>query len=75
MKMERTECSETSAYKIQAPGNYPEENIQGSLIFYLIEESRRKDLEAIIGTFSLICMEHRAGMGNLRNRFSLKRRD
>ena len=23
-----TECSETSAYKIQAPGNYPEENIQ-----------------------------------------------
>jgi hypothetical protein len=26
--MEQTECSETSAYKIQAPGNYPEENIQ-----------------------------------------------
>jgi hypothetical protein len=23
-----TECSETSAYKIQAPGNYPEESIQ-----------------------------------------------
>jgi hypothetical protein len=23
-----TECSETSAYKIQKPGNYPEENIQ-----------------------------------------------
>jgi len=28
MKMEQTECSETSAYKIQALGNYPEENIQ-----------------------------------------------
>jgi hypothetical protein len=28
MKMERTELSETSAYKIQTPGNYPEENIQ-----------------------------------------------
>jgi len=28
MKMEQTECSETSAYKIQAPGNYPEGNIQ-----------------------------------------------
>jgi hypothetical protein len=28
MKMEQTECSETSAYKIQIPGNYPEENIQ-----------------------------------------------
>jgi len=23
-----TECSETSAYKIQTPGNYPEGNVQ-----------------------------------------------
>jgi hypothetical protein len=28
MKMEQTECFETSAYKIQTPGNHPEENIQ-----------------------------------------------
>jgi len=28
MKMEQTECSETSAYKLQAPGNYPKESIQ-----------------------------------------------
>jgi hypothetical protein len=28
MKMEQTECSETSAYKIHTPGNYPEENVQ-----------------------------------------------
>jgi len=28
MKMEQTECSETSAYKIQTPGNYPQENKQ-----------------------------------------------
>jgi hypothetical protein len=28
MKMELIECSETSAYKIQTPGNHPEENIQ-----------------------------------------------
>jgi hypothetical protein len=28
IKMEQTECYETSAYKIQTPGNYPEENIQ-----------------------------------------------
>jgi len=28
MKMDKTECSETSAYKIQTPRNYPEENIQ-----------------------------------------------
>jgi len=28
MKMEQTECSEMSAYKIQTPGNYPEEITQ-----------------------------------------------
>jgi len=28
MKMEPTECSEMSAYKIQTPGNYPKESIQ-----------------------------------------------
>jgi hypothetical protein len=28
MKMELREYSETLAYKIQTPGNYPEENIQ-----------------------------------------------
>ena len=28
---EETECSETSAYKIQTPGNYPEENIPQKL--------------------------------------------
>jgi len=26
--MEQTECSETSAYKLQMPGNYPKESIQ-----------------------------------------------
>jgi hypothetical protein len=30
MKMEQTECSEMSAYKIQTPGNYTEEIIQHS---------------------------------------------
>jgi len=34
MKMEQPECSETSAYKIQTPGNYPEENIQNSIPAY-----------------------------------------
>jgi hypothetical protein len=28
--MEQTQCSETSAYKIPMPGNYPEESIQNS---------------------------------------------
>jgi hypothetical protein len=27
VKMEPTECSETSAFNIQTPGKYPEENI------------------------------------------------
>jgi len=35
MKMEETECSETSAYKIQTPGNYPEESIQHTDITFL----------------------------------------
>jgi hypothetical protein len=30
MKMEQTECSETSAFKIQTPWYYPEESIQHS---------------------------------------------
>jgi len=30
MKMEQTDCSETSAYKIQTPEHYPEESIQHS---------------------------------------------
>ena len=33
MKMEQTECSETSAYNIQMPGNYPKENIQHIIKF------------------------------------------
>jgi len=31
--MEQTEYFETSAYKIQTPGNYPEENIQNTRFF------------------------------------------
>jgi len=30
MNMEQTECSETSAYKIRTPGNYPAESIPHS---------------------------------------------
>ena len=33
MKMEKTECSETSAYKIQMPGNYPEKKHKTSLFY------------------------------------------
>jgi hypothetical protein len=40
MKMEQTKCSETSAYKIQRPGNYPEENIQ----YYVVARSDLKNV-------------------------------
>jgi hypothetical protein len=30
MKMEQTECSETLAFKLQTPGNNPEESIRHS---------------------------------------------
>ena len=33
MKMEQTECSETSVYKFQTPGNYPKKHTKCS--FYL----------------------------------------
>jgi hypothetical protein len=32
----KTECSETSAYKIQTPGNYPKESIQQICIFVFL---------------------------------------
>jgi hypothetical protein len=37
--MEHTECSETSAYKIQTPGNYPGGNIQQDMKSLLVNIS------------------------------------
>jgi hypothetical protein len=37
MKIEQTECSETLAYKIQTPENYPEESIRHSRFLFLIK--------------------------------------
>jgi hypothetical protein len=37
MKMEQSECSKTSAYKIRTPRNYPEENIRHRLFAFLQE--------------------------------------
>jgi len=33
-KMEYTECSETSAHKIQTPGNHRKERIQQNIIYF-----------------------------------------
>ena len=38
MEMEQTECSETSAYKIQTLGNYPEGSIQQEIICFRHQE-------------------------------------
>jgi hypothetical protein len=57
MKMEQIEYFETSAYKIQTPGNHPEENIQHtehgeslkskiSLLFNIISDFRVKAARA-----------------------------
>jgi hypothetical protein len=40
MKMEQTECSETLAYKIQMPGNYPEESTQHLSLINFINDGR-----------------------------------
>ena len=39
-----TECSETSAYKLQTPGNYPEENIQHTEHGESLKSRRRRTL-------------------------------
>jgi hypothetical protein len=36
MKMEPTQRSETLAYKIQTPDNYPEESIKAMCVFMLM---------------------------------------
>jgi hypothetical protein len=41
MKMEQTERSETLAYKIQTPGNYPEKAYKTQLSVWLEVASRR----------------------------------
>jgi len=55
MKMEQTECSETSAYKIQTPGNYAEENIQQGQIFYVeVKVSHTAKYYYLIGNFRFL---------------------
>jgi len=37
MKMEQTECSETSAHKIQMPGNYPKKAYNKKSVVFVTE--------------------------------------
>jgi len=67
MKMEQTECSETSAYKIQTSGNYPEKNIQhteqgeslkSSSVFYHDKDNSECKV-CPVDYVSVICLEER----------------
>jgi len=58
--MEQTECPETSAYKLQTPGNYPKESIQ-QLYQYVVIRSyfkvfRNKPslMKSVIQYFSVV---------------------
>jgi hypothetical protein len=60
MNMEQTACSETSAYKIQTPGNYPEENIKHTehgeslksrTLFFAFPEDGGSKFLKILGTY------------------------
>jgi hypothetical protein len=53
MNMEQTQCSETSAYKIQTPGNYPEESIRHSEHVESLKSRRVYPLRLV--TVILIC--------------------
>ena len=50
MKMEQTECSETSAYKIQTPENHPEESIQHS------EHGESLESRTLYHTCTYVCL-------------------
>jgi hypothetical protein len=54
MKMEQPECSETLAYKIQMPANYPEESIQQRKASLL----RCEELAHCFSTFLDMCIMH-----------------
>jgi hypothetical protein len=66
--MEQTECSETSAYKIQTPGNYPEENIQHT-------EHGESLKSRIVQSSSLHCCFHTVVGAVIRNANSAKESD
>jgi hypothetical protein len=55
MKMEQTECSETSAYKIQTSGNYPEESIQHVQGFLHVGTLLYLSIFNLLKYISLIC--------------------
>jgi hypothetical protein len=58
--MERTVCSETLAYKIQTPGNYPEESIKISLPLLQLwyKKCRSKFKYNILASLGFLFLDH-----------------
>jgi hypothetical protein len=60
--MEQTECSETLAFKLQTPGNHPEESIQytGLVIFFIAQpEDELNRVETISSIDKLIVLSNK----------------
>jgi hypothetical protein len=47
MKMEQRKCSETSAYKIQTPRNYPEESIHQVVCLEVLRKMVRNHISTL----------------------------
>jgi hypothetical protein len=57
MKMEQTKCSETSAYKIQTPGNHPEKmNTKYGIYFKILSIFCLQIYFCYSKTFSIVCI-------------------
>jgi dolichyl-phosphate-mannose--protein O-mannosyl transferase len=50
--MEQTERSETSAYKLQMPGNYPKESIQQNVTSY--PYNKRQAYKIMFSTYIML---------------------
>jgi len=58
-----TECSETSPYKIQTPGNYPEESIQHSEQGESLKS--RMQFLSHLASFMQMCLENKGSGGHI----------
>ena len=73
MKVEQRECSETSACKIQSPGNYPEESIQDSEQGRSLKSIRQRVLCARVCTCVHVSYSYRVQIA-LASNYLLRRK-
>jgi len=56
MKMEQTECSETSTYKIQMPENCPEESIQYVILITFPPQQWLRERTSLLRYMYIACL-------------------